>query len=179
MGDDKGRTKLSDFGLACKISSKGLSGAYGTRGYWAPEMLRRDNQGKRLRYGKGVDWFSFGCVIYEMITGHSPFRTEIIYEFTGLTKKDKNKAIDLATMEMNPDFTTPNRRASRPLFDKDTIDICSKLLEKNPAKRLGSGEEGAFEIMFHPFFTQNNGLKNRNTSVSLLSNTDDNKSKSK
>jgi len=30
-----------------------------------------------------------GCVVYEMIVGFSPFRSEKIYEWSGLTKKDK------------------------------------------------------------------------------------------
>ena len=56
---------------------------------WAPEMLMKDSRGHRIRYTQCVDWFSFGCVIYEMIIGFSPFRSERIYEWSGLTKKDK------------------------------------------------------------------------------------------
>lgn len=66
--DEQGKTRLSDLGLACK-ASPGLVGAYGTRGYWAPEMLLKDARGHRIRYSQTVDWFSFGCVVYEMIVG--------------------------------------------------------------------------------------------------------------
>ncbi len=52
-------------------------------------MLLKDSKGHRIRYSQAVDWFSFGCVIYEMIIGFSPFRSERIYEWSGLTKKDK------------------------------------------------------------------------------------------
>jgi beta-adrenergic-receptor kinase len=75
MNDD-GKTRISDLGLACKVGKSGLSGTCGTRGYWAPEMLRRDEAGKRERYSLSVDWFSLGCCIYEFHYGVSPFRTE-------------------------------------------------------------------------------------------------------
>jgi len=74
MGDD-GRIKITDMGLACKVTA-GLHGACGTRGYWAPEMLRRDANGKRMSYGHTVDWFSFGCMLAEFISGVNPFRSE-------------------------------------------------------------------------------------------------------
>jgi beta-adrenergic-receptor kinase len=74
--DEQGYTKISDLGLACKVGKSGLSGACGTRGYWAPEMLKRDEDGKRERYTLTVDWFSFGCCVYEFMYGMSPFRTD-------------------------------------------------------------------------------------------------------
>jgi len=36
--------------------------------------------------------------------GYSPFRSERIYEWAGLTKKDKHKAIDMAVIGMDPEF---------------------------------------------------------------------------
>lgn len=71
----------------------------GTRGYWAPEMLRRDLGGKRERYTVTVDWFSFGCVVYEFLYGISPFRTERARKwgnFPKLEKADRDRAIDLS-----------------------------------------------------------------------------------
>jgi beta-adrenergic-receptor kinase len=61
--DEDGYTKISDLGLACKVGKSGLTGTCGTRGYWAPEMLRRDANDKRERYFTTVDWFSLGCLI--------------------------------------------------------------------------------------------------------------------
>ena len=86
---DDGRMKLTDLGLACKITPD-LHGAAGTRGYWAPEMLRRDENGKRKTYGHTVDWFSFGCLLAELISGTNPFRCEAALNF-GLQRGKKTK----------------------------------------------------------------------------------------
>ena len=88
LGED-GRVKLTDLGLATKVTPK-LHGAAGTRGYWAPEMLRRDEQGKRKNYDHMVDWFSFGCCLAEFISGTNPFRSEVALNY-GLDKGKKTK----------------------------------------------------------------------------------------
>jgi beta-adrenergic-receptor kinase len=65
-----GHCKLSDLGLAKRYSkSSGLSGRAGTRGYWAPEMLLKDELGKSKVYGYEVDFWSLGCVAYEFFDG--------------------------------------------------------------------------------------------------------------
>ena len=142
MADD-GRVKITDLGLATKITPT-LHGAAGTRGYWAPEMLRRDKRGKRMPYGHTVDWFSFGCCVTEFICGANPFRSEAALNF-GLSKgkQTKEKAIDCATLEMEPDFP-------KEYFEPDAKDLCMRLLEKDEHKRLGTG--GCEEIMAHPYF---------------------------
>mmetsp|Transcript_10214 Transcript_10214/g.22706 ORF Transcript_10214/g.22706 Transcript_10214/m.22706 type:complete len:575 (+) Transcript_10214:344-2068(+) len=91
LGDD-GRVKLTDLGLATKVTPT-LHGAAGTRGYWAPEMLRRDKHGKRKNYGQMVDWFSFGCCLAEFISGINPFRSEVALNF-GLGKGKKTKVLN-------------------------------------------------------------------------------------
>jgi serine/threonine protein kinase len=109
-------------------------------------MLRRDAKGKRERYSVSVDWFSLGCVIYEFIYGGSPFRTERAKRwgnFPKLEKADKGKAIDLAIQEMEPEFND--------LFDSQSRDLISKLLIKDPKRRLGA--RGFKEIMRHPWFS--------------------------
>lgn len=86
---DDGRVKITDLGLATKITPT-LHGAAGTRGYWAPEMLRRDKKGKRMPYGHSVDWFSFGCCLAEFISGHNPFRSEAALNY-GLQRGHQTK----------------------------------------------------------------------------------------
>lgn len=142
MGED-GRVKITDLGLATKITPT-LHGAAGTRGYWAPEMLRRDKRGKRMPYGHTVDWFSFGCCVTEFICGANPFRSEAALNF-GLAKgkQTKEKAIDCATLEMEPEFP-------REFFEPDARDLCTQLLQKNEKIRLGTF--GCEEIMAHPYF---------------------------
>ncbi|KAL9179887.1 hypothetical protein ACHAXT_007857 [Thalassiosira profunda] len=146
LGED-GRVKLTDLGLATKVTPT-LHGAAGTRGYWAPEMLRRDDKGKRRTYDHMVDWFGFGCCLAEFISGMNPFRSEEALNF-GLAKgkKTKEKAIDCATLEMQPEFDAKR-------FNADAADICRRLLDKNEATRLGIG--GAKEIMAHPWFREVN-----------------------
>ena len=101
MGDD-GRIKITDMGLACKITP-GLHGACGTRGYWAPEMLRRDSKGKRMCYGHSVDWFSFGCMLAEFISGVNPFRSDKALKF-GNAKGFPTKVSILLTIVMSRFF---------------------------------------------------------------------------
>jgi len=140
--DEDGRTRISDLGLACRVPSGGQTGTCGTRGYWAPEMLRRDASGRKVKYTKSVDWFSFGCCVYEFLYGSSPFRSERAKTWGGHDKKDKEKAMDQATLEMEPEYPA--------FFDENAKDLCSKLLNKDGAARLGA--RGPSEIMAHPWF---------------------------
>ncbi|XP_075044068.1 protein kinase C theta type-like isoform X2 [Mixophyes fleayi] len=64
--DGGGHIKIADFGLAVN-KTEGATGYAGTRGYIAPEMLLGQT------YNTGVDWFSFGVVLFQMTTGESPF----------------------------------------------------------------------------------------------------------
>lgn len=142
--DDRGRTKLSDLGLAVQPSRNGIRGTCGSRGYWAPEMLRRDADGKKVRYRLAVDWFSFGCVVMEFVTGVCPFRTTEAKIWNGIEPRDR--AMDAAILEMEPHF--------RPGFDPVLRSLCEGLLDKNELTRLGAN--GAQEVMAHPYFADVN-----------------------
>lgn len=100
---EDGRVKLTDLGLAVKVTHN-LHGAAGTRGYWAPEMLRRDKNGKRMSYDHMVDWFSFGCMLAEFISGINPFRSEKALNF-GLSKNMsmQTECSDLSEKEKKKD----------------------------------------------------------------------------
>jgi len=64
---DDGYAVLIDFGLAAKVESA-LKGKCGTRGYWAPEMVKGD------QYLFSGDWWSLGVTLVELITGKKPFK---------------------------------------------------------------------------------------------------------
>ncbi|KAG5175645.1 kinase-like domain-containing protein [Tribonema minus] len=141
LGED-GRSRISDMGLACRATPD-LVGACGTRGYWAPEMRVREPDGSRKPYDFRVDWFSTGCVLYEFISGVCPFRTERAKNWCIDTIPEKDKRIDKATLEMEPEFTTDR-------FNPWAKDLCSHLLVKDPDRRLG--RKGCVDIMLHPWF---------------------------
>ena len=71
IGND-GYIKLVDFGLsqANVKSDTEIKSLCGTPEYVAPEVLK--NEG----YGKPVDLWQYGCIIYEMMTGTTPFGHE-------------------------------------------------------------------------------------------------------
>lgn len=66
--------------IYCSIFSSG------THGYMAPEVLS-----KGTAYDSSADWFSFGCMLYKLLKGHSPFRQH--------KTKDKHE-IDRMTLTM-------------------------------------------------------------------------------
>jgi serine/threonine protein kinase len=69
MLDNQGYLKLTDFGFAKIIEGRTYT-LCGTPEYLAPEILT--NKG----HGKGVDWWTLGVIIYEMIAGIDPFNDE-------------------------------------------------------------------------------------------------------
>ena len=96
----------------------------GTADYVAPEVF--DEQG----YGKEVDWWSLGTLIYEMIAGLPPYY-------------DRNKRV-----MYNRILTAPLNRCS--FMSPEAYDICQRFLDRNPETRLGSA---SFEdICNHPWF---------------------------
>lgn len=97
--DEKGNCSISDLGLAVEITPT-LSGRCGTRGYWAPEMLLRDENGQRMVYNHTVDWWSYGCLVYELLYGKCPFRTSKAKAL----HEDKQQAYDKATLELTPTY---------------------------------------------------------------------------
>lgn len=127
--DEYGYIKLSDFGLSA-IGCDRLTSICGTYEYIAPEILRGEE------YGDTVDYFSLGCLIFEMLTGRSPF----------VSLKAKNKNCSVIKNILAGRFEFPEET---PMSD-NAKNLIIKLLNSIPKTRLGSN--GALEIQEHPFY---------------------------
>ncbi|KAF7297790.1 Protein kinase C [Mycena kentingensis (nom. inval.)] len=123
-----GHVKVADYGL-CKEEmwyGKTTSTFCGTPEFMAPEILLEQ------RYGRAVDWWAFGVLTYEMLLGQSPFRGD-----------DEDEIFD-AILEDEPLYPIT--------MPRDAVSILQKLLNRDPQRRLGAGEEDAEEIKRQPFF---------------------------
>ena len=126
--DEKGHVKLTDFGLS-KILEEDNEKTFticGTPQYLAPEVLLKKG------YDNAVDWWSLGCVMYEMLSGRLPF---CIKRGMKLTQKIYERGVEYPKSLTN-----------------EAIDLIQKLLVVDPQKRLGQGPNGSDEIKKHPFF---------------------------
>ncbi|CCI45279.1 unnamed protein product [Albugo candida] len=150
--DENGNCSLSDLGLAIEVTST-LTGRCGTRGYWAPEMLLRDVNNHRIAYTKVVDWWSYGCLVYELLYGKCPFRTSRAKAL----HEDKQIAYDKATLELTPLYDPK-------YFSPQATDFIQKLLVRDPKKRLGA--HGAVEIRKQKFFSSIDWVQMESMSIS-------------
>ncbi|EGT55425.1 hypothetical protein CAEBREN_25185 [Caenorhabditis brenneri] len=126
--DKDGHIKIADFGL-CKEEIKfgdKTSTFCGTPEYLAPEVLE-DND-----YGRCVDWWGVGVVLYEMMCGRLPFYS-----------KDHNKLFELI---MVGDLRFPGK------LSQEAKTLLQGLLVKDPLQRMGGGPEDALEICRAEFF---------------------------
>ncbi|XP_070854347.1 G protein-coupled receptor kinase 1 isoform X4 [Drosophila suzukii] len=128
--DENGHIRISDLGLACDFSRKKPHASVGTHGYMAPEVLS-----KGTSYDSCADWFSFGCMLYKLLKGHSPFRQH--------KTKDKHE-IDKMTLTMNVDLPES--------FSLELRNLLELLLQRDVPKRLGCMGNGADEVKMHHFF---------------------------
>uniref|UniRef100_A0A3Q0S4U4 G protein-coupled receptor kinase n=1 Tax=Amphilophus citrinellus TaxID=61819 RepID=A0A3Q0S4U4_AMPCI len=133
--DDHGHIRISDLGLAVKLSEGNLiRGRVGTLGYMAPEVIGHEH------YGMSADWWGLGCLIYEMTIGQPPFRV----------KGEHPKPSEMERRIQKEQVTYGNH------FSKEAKSICSLLLTKDPTKRLGCQESGGNDLKSHPFFQEIN-----------------------
>ena len=127
--DSQGHCKISDFGMCKKIPPDGKAQTFcGTPDYIAPEIL------KGQMYNFSVDFWSFGVLLYEMLTGYSPFHGE-----------DEEQLFQ-AIQEF--DVLYPNS------ISEQSTSIVKMLLERDPVKRLGMKTSPYGNIRDHPFFSK-------------------------
>ena len=118
-----GRVKLLDFGLArpqtvnIRLTTSGI--VVGTPAYMAPEQARAENVDER------TDLFGLGCLLYELITGQTPFYGETI------------TAIVIALIQDTPQPPSHYHPEIPPVLDE----LILRLLAKNPAERPQSAQQ--------------------------------------
>jgi serine/threonine protein kinase len=126
--DKEGHIKVTDFGLSKILDDMNdkVFTLCGTPQYIAPEVLYKKG------YDKGVDWWSLGCIFYEMLTGLLPFRIP----------KGEKLSMKFFKVPINyPKY-----------LNDDEIDLIRKLLTLDPKQRIGNGPNDAKDVKAHPYF---------------------------
>jgi len=126
LGND-GHIRVTDFGLSKDAVENGqLTHTFcGTPEYLAPEIIQQKG------HSYAVDWWSFGVLIYEMLLGVPPFYAENVNKMYQKILKGPLKFYRSMNL--------------------DTRDLLKGLLNRNPAKRLGSTND-IKEIQEHAWF---------------------------
>ena len=140
--DSEGHLLLTDFGLSkVAVEDPGTPGGsrcnstgIGTVEYMAPEVIRgSDVSDTGPGYGKACDWWSFGALGFDLLTGSPPFGGN------HTTKIQQN--IMRAKLQL-PYFLSP-----------DAKDLLTRLMRKEPARRLGvKGKSDILTLKKHRFF---------------------------
>ncbi|KAJ8608729.1 hypothetical protein CTAYLR_009667 [Chrysophaeum taylorii] len=125
--DSAGHVLLSDFGLAAVCDSGQLRLFCGSIEYLAPEVLRGHN------YGKPVDYWAFGCLVFKLLVGRTPFQATRV------------RALFCRILKSDPKW--PARKASI----GPAMDFVRGLLSKDPEARLGA-RNPEHEIFSADFF---------------------------
>ncbi|KAL1288397.1 RPS6KA2 [Ovibos moschatus] len=126
--DEEGHIKITDFGLSKEAidHDKRAYSFCGTIEYMAPEVVNRRG------HTQSADWWSFGVLMFEMLTGSLPFQ--------GKDRKETMALILKAKLGM-PQFLSVEAQG-----------LLRALFKRNPCNRLGAGLDGVEEIKRHPFF---------------------------
>jgi serine/threonine-protein kinase len=116
----RGGVKLADMGIARLLSPDALTATLSVRGtalYISPEQVRGDRVDRR------ADLYSLGCVLFEMLTGRTPFEG------------------DLAALSYAHTHTpAPRVRSINPAVPAAMDELVAAMLEKDPAQRPQTGE---------------------------------------
>lgn len=133
--DERGHIRLADFGLAGKVDpirgrEQQITDISGTAIYQAPEILSRRG------HGRCVDFWALGVLTHVMLTGRPPFSPEC--SRTELYHRIQTRDPDLS-----------NDRLQHISYEAQ--DFMKQLLQRDPARRLGSADDSQESIRAHPF----------------------------
>lgn len=125
---DSGHICLTDFGLSKDLDpmSQESHTFCGTPEYLAPEIIEKQG------HGMAVDWWSLGILCYELATGQPPFYSNNVHKMYRMIRTEN--AIFPANLSAK------------------CSDFISKLLIRDPKRRLGYGEGDLKDIQQHPWF---------------------------
>lgn len=130
--DREGHLAITDFGLAKFLKEGEKARTFcGTPEYLAPEVIRN------IGHDKAVDWWSIGILCYELAIGIPPFYSQ--------------NCNDMYTKIQHGKLSW--RRRERYL-SKELMDFVTKLLVKDPVKRMGTSPADVDELTDHPFLAK-------------------------
>jgi len=114
--------KLTDFGLAKNMTAEGLKTFCGTPQYFAPEVLRRRHTVRGDgRYGKEIDCWSIGVILFILLSGSPPFDVSAGFD-----------AVANAEVVFDEDRWRSVSREAR--------DLVGRLLQRDPRRRMSVKE---------------------------------------
>lgn len=130
--DKHGHVKITDFGFAKEVPDVTWT-LCGTPDYIAPEVVASKP------YNKSVDWWSLGILIFEMLTGYTPF-----YSQSHMRTYEKILHAEVVF----PSYLSPV-----------AIDLLKRLITKDLSARLGNLVGGAADVKSHQWFSEVNWKK--------------------
>lgn len=140
MIDYQGFLKITDFGFCKRIKGRTYT-LCGTPEYIAPEIIQSKG------YGKSVDWWSYGILLFEMSAGYSPFAAGNPDQMQLMEKICSGK------------FKFPMS------FNVDLKNLVENILQTDTSKRFGNLKNGVDDIKKHDWFKTINWMAIYNRTV--------------
>lgn len=129
--------KVSDFGMSRLMQGHQMTTMAGTPHYVAPEVLTNSRNGKG--YGKEVDMWSLGVVLYVLLSAQLPFG-------------DASSGMSVFDQVQRSEIVFAHHAFGN--VSRDAIDLIRKLLVRDPSTRLN-----ATEVLVHPWLTKSTTLQ--------------------
>lgn len=146
---DPSSLKIIDFGLAANFTDKtNLLKIAGTPGFFAPEILKKMSEKRKIHLASKLDVYSAGVILYGYLFDFLPFEGQTPEEVLGKNQKGEFEFCDLSSMKK--EFRCPT-----------ALDLLEKMMEKDPEVRYS-----ATQVLEHEFFCKLEGDSVPNDPVS-------------